>query len=395
MSFWPPLPAPGAGGIVSQDTYLNNDTALSIVGGGVGGTVPPNLSLSTLTVNATGYVSTLVLNGVSSINGAIYPPAVGSVPANLLLSTLTVSSLVTAPTANITDSNLTTITNLSSIQFAEKSVYGGFTSILMNGIQTANNPYPFIQYGTKNGEEGILSVEIIQNNVTTGLANTYLSMDFEKAFLNASTPQGTGSLYVSGSTIGVRGGPFSVNSVINVSSINGAVYPPAAGSVPANLLVSTLGVNPSGSISTPSITVTGEPGSVATERGITLGYNPGAAGRSVLILFDDVTATTPQIGQLSLGKDNSFATVARGGTTSGLAVSAYSTILGSYQPVACSDLFLYSLESDGANLAYTLEAKNTPVSSLNVQAPNVNISSLIGVSSINGINWAAISTLVG
>jgi len=241
MSFWPPLPAPGAGGIVSQDTYLNNDTALSIVGGGGGGTVSPNLSLSTLTTNATGYVSTLVLNGVSSINGAIYPPA--SVPANLLVSTLGVSSLVTASTANITnlvtastaiitglvtaasanitDVNAVTLTNLSSIQFAEESLYTGVASILMNGIQTPNNAYPFIQYGTKDSVEHILTFEVIENNVATGNHDTYLAVGFNRAFLTASTPQGTCSFYTSGSTMGARGGPLSVSTLIDVSSING------------------------------------------------------------------------------------------------------------------------------------------------------------------------------
>jgi hypothetical protein len=42
-----------------------------------------------------------------------------------------------------------------------------------------------------------------------------------------------------------------------------------------------------------------------------------------------------------------------------------------------------------------IEQVNNPVSSLNIQAPNVNISSLLGVSSINGLNWARISTVIG
>jgi hypothetical protein len=336
--------------------------------------VPANLLLSTLTTNATGFVSTIALNGVSSINGAIYPPAAGSVPANLLVSTLGVSSLVTAPNINTTDLNAGTVTNLSSIQFAPENVYAGDASILMNGAYLPNNNWGTINFGTKNGEQKIMTFENIQNNVTTGNHDTYLFVGFDKAFLTASTPQGTCSLYTSGSMMGARGGPFSVSTLIDVSSINGAVYPPAAGSVPANLTVSSLLVN---GILPDAITVA----------------QGSSAGFSGAILFNSGGQDNVAAGQLAMNKAN-MNSVSKPANAFGMTISAYSTILGSYQPLGVSDMYIYSIENDGTNLAYMIESKNTPVSSLNLQAPNVNISSLIGVSSINGINWAAISTLV-
>jgi hypothetical protein len=178
-----------------------------------------------------------------------------------------------------------------------------------------------------------------------------------------------------------------------VSSINGTGVSAFTGAVPANLGVSSLTVNDNaGFISTPSLTVGGGSGL----RAFTLATDVDAIGRSARILFNNANNDNEAAGQLQLLKTGDLTAVGRVGNTAGLAVAAYSTIFGAFQPLACGDLFLYSAENDGTNYAYTLESKNTPISSLNVQAPNVNISSLIGVSSINGVNWAAIvSTLNG
>jgi len=77
-----------SGVVASQDVYVNGSSAFSIIGsgGGGGGSIPANLSVSTLI--ASQYISTPAVI-VSSINGAQYNPS--GVPANLTLSTLNVN----------------------------------------------------------------------------------------------------------------------------------------------------------------------------------------------------------------------------------------------------------------------------------------------------------------
>ena len=134
-----------------------------------------NLSFSTI-----GGVSVGGLNGISTINGAAYPPPAGSVPANLDVSTITVN-----PTGYVS----TTYLNLD--EFA------------------------------------------------------HISTGSQRIYLNAS-----GGVYI---TDLLNPGSLDVLNITSVSTINGASYPPPAGSVPENLEVSTLTVNPSGYISSTHI----------------------------------------------------------------------------------------------------------------------------------------------
>ena len=120
------------------------------------------------------------LDGISSINGAPYPPPAGSVPPNLDVSTLTVNG-------------------------------AGFVSTTYLNLDTAAH------------------------------ISTYNS----RIYLNTS-----GGVYITDLT---NPGSLDVLNITSVSTINGAPYPPTAGSVPSNLEVSTLTVNPTGYISTSHI----------------------------------------------------------------------------------------------------------------------------------------------
>jgi hypothetical protein len=170
------------------------------------------------------------------------------------------------------------------------------------------------------------------------------------------------------------GGIVSQDTLLNNDNALSFVGGGGGGSVPANLTVSSLLVN--GIL----------PNAITVAQGITTGFS-GA------ILFNSAGQDNDAAGQLAINKAN-MNSVSKPANIYGMTIGAYSTVLGSYQPLGVSDMYIYSIENDGSNLAYMIESKNTPVSSMNLQAPNVNISSLIGVSSINGINWAAISTLV-
>jgi hypothetical protein len=178
----------------------------------------------------------------------------------------------------------------------------------------------------------------------------------------------------------------NVNKPLSVIGSGGG----GGGPVPANLTVSSLTVNVTGAISTGQINISGSGGELAA----TIGTNPGFPGNSQYFTFNSSGQDNVNAGKLSIHKIGILTSVSKKANASGLAVNAYSTLQGAFQPVGCSDIYIYSAANDGTNFAYALEAVNTPVSSLNIQAPNVNISSLLGVSSINGINWARFVALL-
>jgi hypothetical protein len=171
-----------------------------------------------------------------------------------------------------------------------------------------------------------------------------------------------------------------------VSTINGAPYA-TGGGVPANLVVSTL--TAADTVTAALLVVNGP-----AEKAIEVGTDTGLGGSSQYIAFNSAGQDTQDAGQLAIFKSET-SSVSNPGGAAGLAIFALSTNLSAYQPVACSDIYILDSSADNSDgrLAFALEAKNTPVSSLNIQAPNVHFSSLIGISSINGVNWAVLSTL--
>ena len=171
------------------------------------------------------------------------------------------------------------------------------------------------------------------------------------------------------------GGALSQDTLLNydtpLSFVGGG-----GGTVPTDLIVSTL-------------TIAGGPNSIQLEP-----QSIGGIGEfSGSIIFNGVNNQTAAQGQLGLNRSN-MTSVSQQSEVFGLSLTALSTGIGAFQPFGSSDIFIYSQGTDVSNYAYTLEATNTPVSSLNIQAPAVNISTLIGVSSINGLNWARISTVI-
>jgi hypothetical protein len=132
----------------------------------------------------------------------------------------------------------------------------------------------------------------------------------------------------------------------------------------------------------------------AEEVAIEVGADAGLGGSSQYIAFNSPSQDTADAGQLAIFKSVTTS-VSNPSGAAGLAIYAVSTSLGSYQRLACSDIYIVesAANNDDGRLAFALEAVNNPVSSLNIQAPNVHFSSLIGISSINGVNWAVLSTL--
>ena len=152
----------------------------------------PDIELSTLIMNATGYISTQVIVGVSSINGEAYPPPLPEIDANLEVSTLTVN-----PT-------------------------GYISTLAIEGVSTIKGPAGFI---------------LLDNNIAINSAS------------------GGGSLFLDSVDAVIIAGTSSelwVSSINNLSSINGAAYPPTT-VIPSNLELSTLVVSGTGYVSTVSI----------------------------------------------------------------------------------------------------------------------------------------------
>ena len=187
--------------------------------------VPTNLSVDTLTANSVsatnitaysaGYVSTPVILGLSSINGQQYPPPDAIISPNLTLSTLNLAGGANPALA---------------------------LNIGRNPAGTFSQPLGFSVAGHTNADEGVLT--IIGGDVGRGaVGENCLNIEYYSTSLSVAAPIAVSKVYANSANI---------SSLLNISSINGAVYPPIA-TIPTNLSVSTLTTNTLGYVSTAAI----------------------------------------------------------------------------------------------------------------------------------------------
>jgi hypothetical protein len=151
--------------------------------------------------------------------------------------------------------------------------------------------------------------------------------------------------------------------------------------VPANLNVSTLFV--AGAV-IPDGTV-----------GMTIDTNFNFTSLSLPILFNSVGQDNVSSGQLSIRK--TFWPGITGETVTGLGVGAFSTVLGSFQPVCCGDLYVNNGDGggDGTGRITYVDALSTLSLTAAGATGNVTISSCV-TSTINGTSWPAlVSTVIG
>jgi hypothetical protein len=163
------------------------------------------------------------------------------------------------------------------------------------------------------------------------------------------------SIYATFDTVSIEP-KLGVSSIVGVSSINGVAY--TGGGAGPNLTVSTLTAN--GQV---SLTSTGPSTSQI------LAFNSGAA------LYQQ------DISDISLNYN--------GATKNTVGIR----ILGNLPTVEDNTVFVgtLALNNPGGAVAASIHAGANVVT----VEPSLSVSSLVGVSSINGINWNAISTLVG
>ena len=165
-------------------------------------TVPANLTVSS--------ISTLALDSISSINGSSYPPTF-AVPTDLEVSSITVNPFGFVSTSKV-------VFGVNSIE--ESSLFE--INILASSLRVTDATFGPGQINVAN----VRNVSSINGDDISRLE-----------FVN---------------TAGFKFDTLVSISTIDVSTINGVAYPPLA-AVPADLVVSTLTVNPAGIISTPSI----------------------------------------------------------------------------------------------------------------------------------------------
>ena len=174
--------------------------------------------------------------------------------------------------------------------------------------------------------------------------------------------------------------PLNVGSLINVSSINGAA-PGGSGGGP-NIVVSSIaladipsGTNIIGNISCSSLT----PGAR-----LTMAFNADYGATSPLshpILFNDYINNNIGIGQLQILK-RPWSGI-NGENITGLAINAYSSITGAFQPLCCGDLYVNNSDGGGDGTGRLTYIDSVSSMQLAAAGGGVIISSL-AVSSING-----------
>lgn len=240
--------------IPSQDTYLNVTTPLTVIGSGGGGTVPANLVASTITLDTGGSIS-----GVSTINGASYPPAAGAVPADLVVSTLTVGASTingistingtsyppaAAVPANLSVSSLAFNAPGASVLFNASTLgaYSTFNMSMSRGIiesfvelvptdgTVGQNPYTQVGLREPATNDGS-SVKVYRDTIYVSALST----------LNFQAASAINLDLASGGVVAINGGGIlNAPAINNVSSINNAAYPPAPS---PNFLLSTLALS--------------------------------------------------------------------------------------------------------------------------------------------------------
>jgi hypothetical protein len=286
-------------------------------------------------VNPAGFISTLFLEGVSTINGVAFPPELQP-DADLQVSTILVNPA------------------------------GFISTLFLEGLSTINGaPFP-------NPDPQVSTLQ------TYGPGHISTSFIFGLVNINGAPypPPGLREIQVSTITLAPNGF-VSTLQLEGVSSINGVAYPPPG---LGGIQVSSMTVASSGFISTPQVRTTGR-------SGLIIGEDPVGSNNSGFILFNSSGYDTFDTGQTSLNKNSGLVNRnAPNSTISGLYVAVISTGLSTAQPLGCSEVYLYGVANSGSVLPVTLGFDNS-IPALTVQAPSVNISSLVGVSSINGVPY--------
>ena len=280
------------------------------------------------------------ITNLQTINGTAYPPP-QTIPLDLSTNTVTASNSVSTPSLLVSSINNasypppTSIPQDLTISSLTAAVSVSTQSLLISSINNAE--YPPVASVPEN---------LVVSTLTVSSISYLPKIETCSSIGWAAGAVPTVSFSPTETTVSY--GPLSVSSITNVSSINGQPYVPGGGVNP-NLALSTLTLNGgSFSLNTLSIKHSAQP----EEIGLNIGVRPGAAS-SGYIGFSRTGYSNADDGIMSL-----YATDINSENT--LVVNYFSTALSVTAPIKVSNVYATGF---------------------------VNTSSIIGVSSINGITY--------
>lgn len=385
------IPGPAANGgtnIISQDTFAASGASVSGTGGGGGGgggvtqiiagtniTISPKEGTGVVTIDATGGGSYVPDAQFSSIT---MQPLTGYISTAFITATGDGLSICPAITLATADNDIR-----ASYQIGFQS---GSQSTINQGI---------LQIG-KNYWLGVDGKDV------TGLAATSFSTVYgafqpicgSELYVNNSdnTGNGTGRISyidsVSSMNLEAAGGPITI-STLSVSSINGTSINAFGGTSVPDAQFSSITMNVNGYMSTGNVTVTSLGGNTP---GMTFATRPTVPTGSCPIVFNSAGQESIDEGQLAVAKSSWIGVDSA--PVSGLGVFAFSTILGSFQPVCCGDLYINNSDSGGFGTGLMSYVDSLSTLKLEAAGGPVTVSTL-SVSSIGGISWDRISTVIG
>jgi hypothetical protein len=323
--YWAGLPSPPSNLTLYGRQTVAGDSYVNINNAGT-------ISFDTGSVGA--------ITGLQTINGTAYPPP-QVIPLDLSTNTVTASNSVSTPSLLVSSINNasypppTSIPQDLTISSLTAAVSVSTQSLLISSINNAE--YPPVASVPENLVVSTLTVSSI----------SYLPK-IESCSSIGWAAGAVPTVSFSPTETTVSYGPLSVSSITNVSSINGQPYV-AGGGVNPNLALSTLTLN-GGSFSLNTLSI--EHNAIAPEIGINIGVRT-AAGSSGYIGFSRTGYSNADDGIMSL-----YAADVNSENT--LIVNYFSTALSVTAPIKVSNVYATGF---------------------------VNTSSIIGVSSINGISY--------
>jgi len=255
--------------VLSQPTSVNNTlttTGAAFLNAGATvngssltvGVTTPLIVNNTARINnlSTVFISTANIN-LSSVNGAIYPPPAGTptIPSTLALSTVTVNGGQSISNGGLTVSGGTSVLNAGATVNGGLTVASGTTSLqsgttISNGLTVVGGMNVTSGTVTLSGSAQINGSALFLGNTTF---NANASVNQNLTVSNGLTVYGGTVQFNPSVTMlnnltlptGTVTSPFGAFSNINISSINGATYPPGGGGggIPSTLNASTINFN--------------------------------------------------------------------------------------------------------------------------------------------------------
>ena len=350
-------------GLTTLSAGLNVTSGLTTLSGGLNTT---NIATNALSTNN---ISTANIN-VSTVNGAIYPPpGGGGIPSTLAASTITVDGNLTQSGTGTFNWGGNTISGTQVVLNRATSVNNTLTTsggaflnagavvnagLSVSGTASFNNQVNMGQNAAVNGSFSVNNGTTLYNGVNVVSGN--LSLNQFGAIVGAS---------VIAASLNMRSPALSTNQIstanINVSSVNGAPYPPGgSGGIPSTLNASTLTVNGGQTITNGGLVVSG--GNVTIQ-------NPATLNNSLTVL-----GQTFAVGGLVVEPPGAIFNGAIGATTT-IQVAGLATLNGGVITPALS--------------TNTISTAGLLVSSINGVQFSTGIPSTLNASTINvngGIN---------